>query len=437
MKIKIIFLVLLVAFISGCKKGLVKSNTPEKEASVVNFSDYILQKEEIPERFVLFPISDFLKKQGIESNPGNFTDYNILESRYFGINIKSIENIYFQSLSRKKINNPKIEDAGIDVMVIKFNSSSDMEANKSMIKKSQCENNCYGLSKNNIVVLIDSNYKEFTGHYTKYKERMGLEEFYNTLKAKNLEGAEKFISKKIEKEVEENKKDYNLNKDIDCYEYREGLSQNSCFGYSAKLNNDKSLCRYINSEIGRNICYQKFYSNNILNCNLESLIVAKDNCYYGSTIGKMINFCDKINDNKLRDKCYFDLAIKGGDQTFCEDINDRDRKTICLENADCNKHTDRMKKINCFSSKGLLTLDVSYCKYVGDDVSSQAVCYATIAELSLNPELCANTSDSDMCYLIIAPKFYGSEKNICQKINDKTKLQYCLDKIERSKKDGS
>lgn len=99
-------------------------------------------------------------------------------------------------------------------------------------------------------------------------------------------------------------------------------SQGQCYGFFASKLNDSSLCK-INDKEQSARCYLEFVASvknsDVSMCEEEVIINGpannvfrwRDSCYYSIAVNrKDINFCQKINDQKTRGYCEFDVEHK-------------------------------------------------------------------------------------------------------------------------------
>ncbi len=177
---------------------------------------------------------------------------------------------------------------------------------------------------------------------------------------------------------------------------------------------------------------EEFEKCNSLNSNLE-----KDLCFQNLAIKKENEkYCEKINDENIKESCYFSLANISGKENIklCDKIKNEDQRLFCqvkisLDKSYCEKVKDKNQKISCFSYLAFIFSDEKMCDDIKEDEDKKNLC---LALSNLNQEFCekiSKISDKNDCYYIMA-NLLKNEK-ICEKISKEENIQICKKHIEK------
>jgi len=121
------------------------------------------------------------------------------------------------------------------------------------------------------------------------------------------------------------------------------------------------LCNFIESGLGKGICYREVFevTNNINICE-ENIFDQRDKdlCYYHiAKVEKDTTLCDKIVEQKTKDSCYHNVAKGKKDATICDKIVGQKTKDGCYQavalvtqnTTFCYKIVEQRLKDRCYT----------------------------------------------------------------------------------------
>jgi len=161
----------------------------------------------------------------------------------------------------------------------------------------------------------------------------------------------------------------------------------------------------------------------------------RDRCYW-ETVSRLSD-CEKISEgSSIRDFCYDDLAYNANMLSFCEYIDDLNRRELCYQKIGIRrKDVSVCKKIShegvrdiCYSGVAVETRNPDLCKNV-ITVQENGECFSRIAYYKKDASLCERPirqRERDMCYNLVAKE--TGDTFLCDKISGETEFSHdsCL-----------
>lgn len=203
------------------------------------------------------------------------------------------------------------------------------------------------------------------------------------------------------------------------------------------------LCEDKESELQKDLCILDYakQKNDYIACKL--LTELKPDSCYKEVASKTQNsaICLEIADQGIADECYNSVALALNDAKICNNILDTDKKSTCInslslgEIQQCYSISDQKDKDTCILNIAVKNLDYLSCKkitYSIDKDSYRDRCLDQIYEKVKEKELCPiyiDQNKEDSCYKEVALNL--SDKTLCSNIVDANTRNLCTFEINK------
>jgi hypothetical protein len=157
----------------------------------------------------------------------------------------------------------------------------------------------------------------------------------------------------------------------------------------------------------------------------------------------MVNICEGISDQRIKDGCYSEAARAKKDINLCDRIKDQHEKNWCyyevivFEKVDlkdpaiCRNITEY--KDDCYTNIAKITGDVNICNNL--DGKDKENCYIEVAKVLKDKSLCEKVEtpqSKEWCYISLAEVL--KDENLCQKAKDDHSKSQCYLGVAKAKK---
>ncbi len=123
------------------------------------------------------------------------------------------------------------------------------------------------------------------------------------------------------------------NQDFSCEKVKEGNEKDVCFTVVATLKRDATLCDNVKDKVNKGRCYAK-------------VIIEKQHIGEDSGKKEYVPVCTDVEDEYVRDACYFNYAVDKPDYLVCDKIKDETFRDDCLKfKSDQYKRFEEFGKI--------------------------------------------------------------------------------------------
>jgi hypothetical protein len=133
------------------------------------------------------------------------------------------------------------------------------------------------------------------------------------------------------------------------------------------------------------------------NCDMMKEVNEKDACLLKEAYGRFDEkFCNKINREDVKWRCYRAVAQRINDLEICDKIGDEREKGYCYSKiakdlSTCDLIKDVTQKGVCVSK---LAKELEECDKIKEGVIWRDDCYGRVASLKKDPEICEKIRDS-------------------------------------------